>query len=408
MWVAISWIVREARASPSVAWAIALGNTHRPSALLLSRRTAGAFADQEIALAESFRDQAAIAIENTRLFNETTEALDQQRASSEVLASISNSIADAQPVFDVIMQRCQHLFAGENVGVTLVRDDGMLDIGAYTGAGGEELRRLYPQPLDRTSASGQAIVDRKVLMYADIEVDDIPARSRNGCRAIGLRSMIFAPMLSEGRAVGTLWVGRAATGGFTEKQVALLKTFAEQAVIAIQNARLFNETREALEQQTATAEILRVISGSMTDVRPVFDAIVASCQRLFDGVATNLLLASADGKTLNRVAVAAAGGLSSARGIDSWPLDHDSVSGDCVLGSRIVVVNDREQVFERFHSLRPSEEDFGSHSGLGLAIARTIAEAHDGTLKATDRRDGQGGARLVLDLPAVADEEVEA
>jgi GAF domain-containing protein len=92
-----------------------------------------------------------------------------------------------------------------------------------------------------------------VLTYADVETDDIPERSRAGCRAIGLRSMIFAPMLSEGRAIGTLWIGRATTGAFSDKQVALLKTFAEQAVIAIQNARLFNETSEALERQTATA-----------------------------------------------------------------------------------------------------------------------------------------------------------
>jgi len=238
------------------------------------------FSDVELAMVRTFADQAVIAIQNARLFNETTEALDQQRASSEVLAAISNSIADAQPVFDVIMQRCQHLFAGESVGVTLVRDDGMADIGAYAGEGGDELRRLFPQPLDRSSASGLAILERKVLMYADIEADDIPPRSRAGCRAIGLRSMIFAPMLSEGRAIGTLWVGRASVGAFNEKEVALLGTFADQAVIAVQNARMFNETREALEQQTATADVLDVISHSMADAAPVFEKIVESCEQL--------------------------------------------------------------------------------------------------------------------------------
>jgi GAF domain-containing protein/CheY-like chemotaxis protein/tetratricopeptide (TPR) repeat protein len=258
-------------------------------------RPARAFTQHEIALLRTFAEQAAIAIQNARLFNETTEALDQQRASSEVLAAISNSIADAQPVFDTIMQRCQHLFAGENVGLTLVRDDGMLEIGAYAGAGGEELRRIFPQPLDRTSASGLAIVERKVLAYADIETSDIPPASLAGCRAIGLRSMVFAPMLFEGRAIGTLWVGRAAPGAFTEKQVALLRTFAEQAVVAIQNARLFNETTEALakveertrelteslDYQTAISDVLQCISESPTDVRPVFDTILESATRLF-------------------------------------------------------------------------------------------------------------------------------
>ncbi|MFO1398069.1 MAG: GAF domain-containing protein [Burkholderiales bacterium] len=265
------------------------------------------FTEVDLAQVKTFADQAVIAIQNARLFNETTEALDQQRASSEVLAAISNSIADAQPVFDVIMRRCQHLFAGENVGVTLVRDDGMVDIGAYAGAGGDELRRLFPQPLDRSSASGLAILERKVLMYADVEADDIPPRSRDGCRAIGLRSMIFAPMLSEGRAIGTLWVGRASAGAFTDKQVALLRTFAEQAVIAIQNARLFNETQEALARQTATADILRVISSSPTDVQPVFDAIVGTAQRLLASDLAVLLRCS--GSTFRSVAAARADGV---------------------------------------------------------------------------------------------------
>jgi GAF domain-containing protein len=248
--------------------------------IAILRAALGRFDDQEVSLAQTFADQAVIAIENARLFNETKEALDQQRASAEVLAAISNSIADAKPVFETILQRCQHLFAGENVGVTLVRDDGMVDIGAYAGEGADELRKLFPQPLDRESASGVAILDRKVLMYADIETDDIPERSRAGCRAIGLRSMIFAPMLSEGRAIGTLWIGRASPGGFSDKQVALLRTFAEQAVIAIQNARLFNETTEALERQTATANVLKVISASPTDVQPVFEAIAESAANL--------------------------------------------------------------------------------------------------------------------------------
>ncbi|MFO1317017.1 MAG: GAF domain-containing protein [Burkholderiales bacterium] len=238
------------------------------------------FSDAELALVKTFADQAVIAIQNARLFNETREALDQQRASSEVLGAISSSIADTKPVFDVILQRCQHLFAGERVGMTLVRDDGMLVVGAYAGPGDDELRRLFPQKLTRDMSSGIAILDRRVLMYPDVESGDMPEASVLGCRAMGLRSMIFAPMLSEGRGIGTLWIGRASTGAFTDKQVALLRTFAEQAVIAIQNARLFSETQEALARQTATADILRVISNSPTDVQPVFDAIVGTAVRL--------------------------------------------------------------------------------------------------------------------------------
>ncbi|MFO1313104.1 MAG: GAF domain-containing protein [Burkholderiales bacterium] len=258
------------------------------------------FSDAELALLQTFADQAVVAIQNARLFNETNEALDQQRASSEVLGAISNSIADAQPVFETIMQRCQHLFAGENVGVTLVRDDGVLDIGAYTGPGSDELHRVFPQPLDRNTASGIAILDRRVLVYDDVDRSDIPPASLAGCHAIGLRSMIYAPMLSEGRAIGTLWVGRTTPGAFSEKHVSLLRTFAEQAVIAIQNARLFNETQDALARQTATAEILRVISNSPTDVQPVFDAIVGTAVRLVACDLTGVVLRK--GRTQSLVA----------------------------------------------------------------------------------------------------------
>ncbi len=259
--------------------------------IVVGRESAGPFSEKDIALLRTFANQAVIAIQNARLFNETKEALDQQRASAEVLSAISSSIADTKPVFDTILQRCQHLFTGDTVGLTLVRDDGMLDIGAYAGPGGEELRKLFPQPLSRDTSSGRAIVDRRVLSYPDVDASDMPPRSLDGVHAIGLKSITFAPMLSEGRSIGTLWVGRTFKGAFSDKQVTLLKTFAEQAVIAIQNARLFNETKEALEQQRASGDVLAAISSSIADTKPVFDKILASCEHLFSGkvIAINLV-----------------------------------------------------------------------------------------------------------------------
>jgi GAF domain-containing protein len=258
--------------------------------IVMRRHEVRPFSEREIDLLRTFGDQAAIAIENVRLFNETKEALDQQRASGEVLTAISSSIADAKPVFDVILQSCQRLFAGETVGLTLMRDDGMLEIGAYAGSGGDALRRLFPQPLNRETSSGTAILERRLLTYADIDAGDMPQRSRDGCRAVGMQSVSFAPMLFEGRAIGSLWVGRAFKGRFTDKQLALLETFANQAVIAIQNARLFNETKEALEHQRASGEVLAAISSSIADTAPVFERILEGCERLFSGKAMTINL----------------------------------------------------------------------------------------------------------------------
>ncbi len=252
-------------------------------AILLRRQQVRPFSEREIALLHTFGDQAAIALENVRLFNQTKDALEQQRASGEVLTAISGSIADAKPVFDVILQSCQRLFTGETVGLTLVREDGMLDIGAYAGAGGEALRRLFPQPLDRSTASGIAILEQRLLTYADIEAGDMPARSRDGSAAVGMQSVSFAPMLFEGRAIGSLWVGRSFKGAFTDKQLALLATFADQAVIAIQNARLFREIQDKSRQlEIANQHKSEFLANMSHELRTPLNAIIGFSEVLLE------------------------------------------------------------------------------------------------------------------------------
>ena len=248
--------------------------------IVVNRAEPGLLDERRLELLRGFADQAVIALENARLFNETKEALDQQRASAEVLTAISNSIADTQPVFDVILQSCQRLFASETVGMTMVRADGLLDFGAYVGPGEAELRKMWPRPLNRDTATGRAILDQRLTAYEDVDDGAMPPASITGARAMGLRSMAFAPMVYGGHGIGSLWIGRKAISRFPPKELALLQTFADQAVIAIQNARLFNETREALERQTATADILKVIAGSPSDVQPVFDAIAERARAL--------------------------------------------------------------------------------------------------------------------------------
>jgi len=283
-----------------------------------------------------------------RARDDAAQALEQQKALAEVLGAISSSIADTKPVFDKILASCQRLFEGYLVGVTLVGDDGKIYLGAYDGPRADDLLRIYPLPLSRESGSGAAILEGVVKHYPDSEAEGVPKGVREGCRAAGMRSILFAPLLNEGRGIGALWVGRLTDGAFGDAQIALLKTFADQAVIAIQNSRLFNETKEALEQQTATAEILKVISSSPTDVQPVFDAIVQSGVRLFGDAAVAVALP--DGGQVRAAAIAGADPAQA----ESWkarfpfPLSREYMHGAAILDRRLIDVPDATQAKGEF------------------------------------------------------------
>ena len=251
--------------------------------IFLFRREPRPFSPGQIALVETFASQAAIAIDNVRLFNETKEALDQQRASGEVLAAISSSIADTKPVFDAITQSCQRLFAGHLVGLMLVRDDGMLDIGAYKGPGAELWKAYYPRPLARDTATGTAILDRKVVTYADVDSRDTPPVAHELSGPSGFQSLAAAPMIFEGRGIGALWVARAFKGSFSEKQMTLLKTFADQAVIAIQNARLFNEIQDKSRQlEVANKHKSEFLANMSHELRTPLNAIIGFSEVLLE------------------------------------------------------------------------------------------------------------------------------
>ena len=313
----------------------------------LLRNEVRAFSETEISLVQTFADQAVIAIENVRLFNETREALERQTATADVLQVISSSVADTAPVFEKILDSCQHLFATEQLGIFQVRDDGQVEVAAWRGTALEAVVRTFPKPLEQ-SASAQVLRDRRTLHIPDVAAaTDAPPTVRKVYEQIGNYSVAWAPMLWEDRGVGTIAVLRQPPRPFSDRELALLKTFADQAVIAIQNARLFNETKESLERQTATAEILRVISGSVTDTQPVFDAIVQSCQRLFSGKAVTLIFPRGD--MLESVAFSSDQG--DQRGADvlkPWPLDRDSAAGACILDSLVINVGDTTEGAKRY------------------------------------------------------------
>ena len=243
--------------------------------LSVLRPKAGPFSDKEMALLSTFADQAVIAIENVRLFNETREALEQQKASAEVLGAISSSVADTRPVFETILERCERLFEGNLVGVTLATEDGKIDLAAYHGADYEKLKAIYPLPLSHESGSGSAILDGVVKHYPDVELEGVPPGVRDGCRVSGMRSILFAPMLFENRGIGAIWVGRRSASQFGDKQIALLKTFADQAVIAIQNARLFREIQEKGQQlEIANRHKSEFLANMSHELRTPLNAVI--------------------------------------------------------------------------------------------------------------------------------------
>ena len=203
---------------------------------------------------KTFADQAVIAIQNARLFNETQEALERQTATAEMLRVISGSVTDTQPVFDAIVQSCQRLFAGK--AVALSSPEATCSIRGLRERQRGSARSRVPRSRGRSTAAAApaaCILDSRVINVADTAegAKELP-RMRDLAVALGYRSALFVPLLRDGKAIGCIADPARRAGAFDEQEVSLAQTFADQAVIAIENARLFNETAEALEQQTAT------------------------------------------------------------------------------------------------------------------------------------------------------------
>src|SRR5262245_59115486 len=271
-------------------------------AIIIYRQEVRPFTEKQIELVTNFASQAVIAIENARLLNELrqrtddlSEALEQQTATSGILSVISNSLSDTQPVFEAIVESGLRLFPGAMVIVALADRDKVkaAAVAAPDPAGVEAMRRRFPFPLTREYMHSTAILDRRIVDIPDVE--NAPAELAAGARnflASGYRAVTIMPMIRGDAAIGALSVARGAPGPLSDKQIAVLKTFASQAVIAIENTRLLNELRqrtddlsESLEQQTATSEVLGVISSSPGELEPVFNAMlekaVALCQAKF-------------------------------------------------------------------------------------------------------------------------------
>ena len=316
-------------------------------AIVIYRKEVRPFTDKQIELATTFADQAVIAIENTRLLNELRESLQQQTATADVLKVISRSAFDLQVVLDTLVKSAVQLCEADIGQIARPSEAGFFQTQAHFGFSTElkeELERIPFKP-GRGSVTSRALLERTTVQIVDAQTD--PEYKLSKAQKLGsYRSMIATPLLREGNPIGVLGLARCAVRPFTDKQMALLTTFADQAVIAIENARLFDEVRartdelsEALRQQTATAEVLQVISRSAFDLQPVFDTVAESSVKLCE--AEKAFIFRCDGEFLPLVAA-----FNSPPEFKEWMVQHpirpgrQSAAGRAALERRTVHIPD--------------------------------------------------------------------
>ena len=315
----------------------------------LCRKTVEPFTDKQIKLVETFADQAVIAMENVRLFDEVqdrtrelSESLEYQTATGDVLNVISRSPSNIRPVLDTIVETASRLCDSYDT-IIFLREGDALSVVAHRGPILLDFNKL---PIGRGAVSGRAVLERRSVHVHDVTTSqEFPEGQAIGSR-LGYRTILAAPLLKENVAIGAIIVRRAEVRPFADKQIALLQTFADQAVIAIENVRLFDEVqartedlRESLQQQTATSDVLKVISRSTFDLETVLQTLVESAARLCE--ADNSTITRQEHGVFYR---AEAFGFSpdflkSVRGIPVVP-GRDSAAGRALLGGAVVHIPD--------------------------------------------------------------------
>jgi two-component system, NtrC family, sensor kinase len=334
--------------------------------VLVARRTeVRLFTPAQIKLLETFADQAVIAIENVRLFQELKESLEQQTATSEILGVIASSPTDIQPVLDVVAENAARLCEASDA--LIYREQGeRLHLAAKYGSSipvsAESL------PITRGWVGGRTIIDRRTIHVDDVaaEIDTEYPEARRLHQVAGSRTVLGTPLLRQGDPIGSIVIRRTEVQPFTDKHIKLLETFADQAVIAIENVRLFQELTEALEQQTATSEILGVIASSPTDVQPVLDVVAETAARLCD--ANNAVIMRVFGDRFQRAAYW--GDVPEVSRSDN-PISRGIPIGRAILDRRIVHVDDLlAKIDTDYPDAKQQQNDYSTRTVLAAPLLR--------------------------------------
>ena len=325
------------------------------------------FTDKQIELVQNFAAQAVIAIENTRLLNELRELLQQQTATADVLKVISRSTFDLQTVLNTLVESAARLCEADIGQIARPGSGGYFWSQASFGVSKEFKEALERVPFQPGSESGIArtLLERAPVHILDVQAD--PGYKLSEAQKLGVRAVLSAPMLREGEPIGVFGLGRFTVRPFTQRQIELLVTFADQAVIAIENARLLNELRESLQRQTATADVLKVISRSTFDLPTVLHTLTESAARLC--VADKGIILLADGNVYRLVANY---GFSpeALRYAAEHPVrrDQDTLTGQVALEGRAIQI--RDVLADPEYRAAGYQQAFGYRTALAVPLVR--------------------------------------